>query len=393
MRRKSEMEVRNHSTVQARGRHSSDSSLGTSSGSGYEERPHPSRINMGDSKVLLSPSDDGTASSKGLQGYTIPKLVKSTPNTESAHPGNGIHRTNFGSTPSTQFRRSCSASTSGRVQRSRKRKQCFCGSDTSTPKKSVKSNKPSAQQCHYTSDDHNHSVPGHLPMQKHTERNALTQTSADIGRNVTSRSPPVQAQTDFRHHVNAHRPPGLKAIQAEENFFDSVSAKPVETVPPDGHTSDLGGGNSSSNSLTKFSFTRLRSWQISDSDTPNTESTEKLPLTDPASQPELRQLDGKPYVLNHIECGQTKHNQLHMAQSNPEASSSRGDNFKSVIRKALDMYFDQGKITNRQYKRILERATKRVREGLKICSLNEKQVIKLVADYVKAYRSCALQVT
>lgn len=400
------MEMRSHSTVQARGRHLSDSSLGTSSGSGYEQRPHPSRINMGDNsgpQVPPSPNDDGAASSKGLHGYTIPKLVKPTPDTESTHPGNG---TNLGSTPPTRFKRSCSAFSTGggRVQRSRKKKQCFCGSDS---KRSVKSSKP-PRQYH---GEHNHSVPGHLPRQKHTDSTADAQTAADLEYNVTRCSPPGQTGTDFeytsrsppvdfeynvtsrspqvqktdsKYYVTACRPSDHKAIQDEEEFFNSVSGK---TMPPDGHTSDFDGGNSSSNSLTKFSFTCLRSWQGSDSDTPKSVSTETFPLTEPTGQSEL---DSKECIMSRVECGQAEHNQPHLAQSNPESS---GDNFKSVIRKALDMYFDQGKITNRQYKRILERATRRVRDGLKICSLNEKQVIKLVADYVKAYKSCAVQVT
>ena len=65
-------------------------------------------------------------------------------------------------------------------------------------------------------------------------------------------------------------------------------------------------------------------------------------------------------------------------------------NPKMVIRRALDSYFDRGEITNRQYKRILERASRKVEEGLAntstSMSLNKTKVIKLVDDYVQAYR-------
>lgn len=60
---------------------------------------------------------------------------------------------------------------------------------------------------------------------------------------------------------------------------------------------------------------------------------------------------------------------------------------KGLVRRALDVHFDEGRITNRQYKRILERATRKVEEGLVRSSyMNEKRVKKLVADFVKAYK-------
>ena len=59
---------------------------------------------------------------------------------------------------------------------------------------------------------------------------------------------------------------------------------------------------------------------------------------------------------------------------------------KKIIRRALDYHFDNGEITNRQYKRILERASKKVIDGLsRQASMSEKRVTKLIADYVSAY--------
>ena len=59
---------------------------------------------------------------------------------------------------------------------------------------------------------------------------------------------------------------------------------------------------------------------------------------------------------------------------------------RRLVKKALDVYFDEGRITNRQFKRILERATRKVEEGLAQCScVSEPRVKKLVADYVEAY--------
>ena len=60
---------------------------------------------------------------------------------------------------------------------------------------------------------------------------------------------------------------------------------------------------------------------------------------------------------------------------------------KELIRRALDVYFDKGTITNRQYKRILERATRKVQEGLVMSSyMNKNRVKKLVSDFVEAYK-------
>lgn len=67
--------------------------------------------------------------------------------------------------------------------------------------------------------------------------------------------------------------------------------------------------------------------------------------------------------------------------------SKTGAEPKPLIREALDIYFDKGEITNRQYKRILERASRKVQDGLDRCSyMNKNRVFKLVADYVDAYR-------
>lgn len=67
--------------------------------------------------------------------------------------------------------------------------------------------------------------------------------------------------------------------------------------------------------------------------------------------------------------------------------SKTGAEPKPLIREALDVYFDKGEITNRQYKRILERASRKVQDGLDRCSyMNKNRVFKLVADYVDAYR-------
>lgn len=60
---------------------------------------------------------------------------------------------------------------------------------------------------------------------------------------------------------------------------------------------------------------------------------------------------------------------------------------QGLVRKALDVHFDKGTITNRQYKRILERATRKVKDGLVQSScMNENRVRKLVSDFVKAYK-------
>ena len=61
---------------------------------------------------------------------------------------------------------------------------------------------------------------------------------------------------------------------------------------------------------------------------------------------------------------------------------------KIVIRRELDRYFDKGTITNRQYKRILERASRRVKESkMRSPVIEEKRVMKLVFDYVQAYKT------
>ena len=59
---------------------------------------------------------------------------------------------------------------------------------------------------------------------------------------------------------------------------------------------------------------------------------------------------------------------------------------KTIIRRALDVHFDRGEITNRKYMRILERANRKVEDGLARSSyMNQQRVEKLVADYVDAY--------
>ena len=70
----------------------------------------------------------------------------------------------------------------------------------------------------------------------------------------------------------------------------------------------------------------------------------------------------------------------------PHSNGRSASNSKSIIKKTLDKYFDRGEITNRQYKRILERANQKVQKGIDQSSyMNEKRVVKLVGDYVKAY--------
>ena len=59
-----------------------------------------------------------------------------------------------------------------------------------------------------------------------------------------------------------------------------------------------------------------------------------------------------------------------------------------IIRQVLDRYFDQGIITNRQFKRILERASKKVQQGItKTPIVDKKKVVKLVSEYVQAYKT------
>jgi len=67
-------------------------------------------------------------------------------------------------------------------------------------------------------------------------------------------------------------------------------------------------------------------------------------------------------------------------------------NVRELVRKALDVHFDKGHIKNRQYKRILERATLKIeKHTTDIPIISENRVKKLVADYVEAYRSADLE--
>lgn len=167
-------------------------------------------------------------------------------------------------------------------------------------------------------------------------------------------------------------------------------------VMPLDDTSQARGGNSSiaSVSLSSFPLARLRAKQAFDSSDSDAVPTDKLPghATSQLGRETLEQHDATQRVelgyqlraepSQRVEC-EPVGSQLQASVVKPNSGSGK---FKAVIRKALDAYFDQGKITNRQYKRILQRAGKKVQDGLMLSSLNEKRVVKLVADYVEAYR-------
>ena len=62
-------------------------------------------------------------------------------------------------------------------------------------------------------------------------------------------------------------------------------------------------------------------------------------------------------------------------------------NVRELVKKVLDVHFDKGHIKNRQYKRILERATLKIEKHITdVPIISENRVRKLVADYVDAYR-------
>lgn len=139
------------------------------------------------------------------------------------------------------------------------------------------------------------------------------------------------------------------------------------------------GGNPPSNSRSRFpsaSFRARRVFSSSDSDNSGSVSTDNSHLVE---QKGLEQETKAPRLVEPLQ---------NTTSPRPRAvCAQNGNNFKVVIRKALDSYFDEGKITNRQYKRILERASRKVQDGLALGSLDERRVVKLVADYVTAYRS------
>ena len=92
--------------------------------------------------------------------------------------------------------------------------------------------------------------------------------------------------------------------------------------------------------------------------------------------------------------------EAHMSSS--EASVSSGcnstcvNNSKSdpreLVRRALDVHFDKGRIKNRQYRRILERATLKIeKHSMDLSAVSESNVRKLVDDYVEAYRNAKFQ--
>ena len=188
---------------------------------------------------------------------------------------------------------------------------------------------------------------------------------------VIRRSPPVESEEEFTSHLVPFRPAVQTATDAHSER--TSGGKPSQTtIPSDIHTNNLDSERSSPDPLTELTFSYLKKSRPSD--------TSKSAIN-PLAQTELSS--------GTQDSSRVERDQTELAQG---SSRNDKDNFEPVIRRALDSYFDQGKITNRQYKRILERASKRVQEGLKVCSLNEKLVTKLVANYVKGYRSCALQV-
>ncbi len=62
---------------------------------------------------------------------------------------------------------------------------------------------------------------------------------------------------------------------------------------------------------------------------------------------------------------------------------------KELVKKALDVHFDKKRIKNREYQRILERATLKIEKNPTEVPC-ENRIKKLVADYVDAYRKAKL---
>ena len=100
-------------------------------------------------------------------------------------------------------------------------------------------------------------------------------------------------------------------------------------------------------------------------------------------------IEGVSRITSSLNVEQKQSNNTTPVDLNERSYSNETNNVqpnpKPIIRRVLDSYFDRGAITNRQYKRILERASRRVQERLDVSS--QASIKKLVMDYVKAYRT------
>lgn len=124
-------------------------------------------------------------------------------------------------------------------------------------------------------------------------------------------------------------------------------------------------------------FTQSTVVQVQRSLSPSTQDSDSLP-SHTATRSQSEKILRDP-------CLPTVHDSSALPHNNAKLLSDANDS-KGIIRRTLDKYFDRGELTNRQYKRILERANQKVQKGIDQSSyMNEKRVVKLVGDYVKAY--------
>lgn len=115
-----------------------------------------------------------------------------------------------------------------------------------------------------------------------------------------------------------------------------------------------------------------------------------LSLEDHPPSPSTDRPSLSPPSNSHPLDGHTSDSAITQTDSNKTDTDSKSTQIdpKLIIRRTLDRFFDKGTITNRQYKRILERATRRVQEGkARTPYVDERRVVRLVSDYVQAYKT------